>query len=425
MKSSSSLPNLSAIDSGIDPSLRDEFRTYLHPSKPTTNPTAHRLIFRQFIDQANKLLGRLRHDLNTAVLKRADGMAACEAVLNRLRSFYRMDVRSLRKKAAVLVILYRKEMKVEKLKTQSLQAAFEKVVLFIEFLNGLEQDDTLPVVDMDAFRKSLDRLRPDTRKLQNAVRRLRAAAVELQEPKPNSGNWYYNLIHPKTRTGKIIARFEQRIDDLVYDDVYSIIEHLSATREDFERVEDLLFDLGWQKKQCPFGLLVNRPLPVKPHLFPAVLGVPNDIDERFRFMAFSELHGADWPLKKATDMLFEMLILPNPFDVMRCFWNVIQEVADALHDVRDIPGRPSAEVDIGFDAIFPLLMACVFAFGVDEWIQVAFYTVSFSEHATSDSQLQFAMTYLEGLITQMLAIDGEAIERTAAEMLATRGQPSD
>jgi hypothetical protein len=417
-RTTASLPNLSSYDTQIDSALREEFQRFLIPSRASPSASPRRQVFSQFVEQANKLLAQLRRDLNAAVLQRSDEMVQCETVLNRLRSFHRMDLRRVRKQAVILIALHRKEMKIQKLKTQGLQNCFEKVVLFIEFLHGLEQDGhNLPSVDIDAFRKSLDRLCPDTRGLQGVVRRLKFAATELHEPKPTGGNWYYNLIHPKSRTGKIIARFEQRIDELLYDDVYSIIEHLSATPDDFERVEDLLFDLGWQKKECPYGLLMKKALPLKAHLFPAAIGVA-DLDHRFQYTSFSELNGSDWPFKKPTDMLFEMLILPNPFDIVRCFWNVIQEVIGVLRGLRG--DRPAGEQDIGFDAIFPILLICVLTFGVDEWLQAAFYAVSFSEHVSDDPQMQFAMTYLEGLITQMLAIDREAMERTAGELLARR-----
>jgi hypothetical protein len=62
-----------------------------------------------------------------------------------------------------------------------------------------------------------------------------------------------------------------------------------------------------------------------------------------------------------------MLILLNPFNIVRCFCLVIEEVAADVH-----AGRISDDLEIGFDAIFPRLMASVVAFGVDEWLQTAF-----------------------------------------------------
>jgi hypothetical protein len=57
---------------------------------------------------------------------------------------------------------------------------------------------------------------------------------------------------------------------------------------------------------------MKKSLPFKPHLFPAVLGV-SDLDDHLGYVTFSEFNEANSPFKKPSDMLFEMLILPDPF----------------------------------------------------------------------------------------------------------------
>jgi hypothetical protein len=61
-------------------------------------------------------------------------------------------------------------------------------------------------------------------------------------------------------------------------------------------------------------------------------------------------------------------------------------------------------------------MICVFTFGIDEWMQVALYVISFNEEVSDDPHLQFAMTYLEGLITHIIALDLDALKKKATLM---------
>ena len=78
-------------------------------------------------------------------------------------------------------------------------------------------------------------------------------------------------------------------------------------------------------------------------------------------------------------------------------------------------GKKPEDIEIDFDSLFPVLMICVFVFGLDEWMTVALYTISFNEQ-TDDPELQFAMTYLEGLVTHIMALDQTKLKNKAAEI---------
>ena len=124
-----------------------------------------------------------------------------------------------------------------------------------------------------------------------------------------------------------------------------------------------------------------------------------------------------WPFKTAVDILFDMTILTNPFSIARIFWNMIQETAQCMKKILVVnKGVPAEDVEIDFDSLFPLLIICVLTYGSDEWMQIALYTMSFSEYVDDDPQLQFAMTYLEGLVTQIMAIDVPILRKKAQDM---------
>jgi hypothetical protein len=327
-----------------------------------------------------------------------------------------MGAESQRKVAALLIIMHRKQMRICKLQSEKLQRNIGRTVNFIEFLKNLEKRrEVLPAVDVDGFRNSFEPGHPRLQKLQRQVRILRNHAKELVPLKKGSGDWYFNLLHPESKSGKTILRFEERVQDLSYDGVCEIIEYLSDNKGDFERLEQLLFDIGWQRKSFPFGLYRKAELPMAGYIFPEVIG-DTLIDREWAFTPFDTLNGMDWPFKSAVDMLFEMMILTNPFQIARLYWDIIQEAAKCMQNVMVRSGVRSEDVEIDFDSLFPILMICVFVFGIDEWMQVALYVISFNEHVSDDPQLQFAMTYLEGLVTQILALDKEDLRRKAAVM---------
>jgi hypothetical protein len=226
------------------------------------------------------------------------------------------------------------------------------------------------------------------------------------------------LLHPQTKTGQIIKRFEDRIQLLTYEEIASIIDRLS-TSGTRAQVQSLLFDLAWSITPFPFGVSPGsrktRWIPLKNDLFPAVIGV-TILNHEWAFTPFSLLSGQTWPFKSAVDKLFEMMVHTNPFEIARAYLGVIQEVAQCMENVLVAGGQKAEDIEIDFDSLFPLIMICVFTFGVGEWMNVAMYAISFSEHACDDAELQFAMTYLEGLVTQILALDFDELRSKGAEM---------
>ena len=372
--------------------------------------------FQRSIDDVRALLRKLKVSLDCCLDRRSELMKLSVAVLAQLQGLRRMGAEVQRKNAALITIYYRKQMKIEKWRSEAVKRNIERTVNFIEFLKGMDKDgDLLPVVDVRRFELSFEDICEKANKLSRQVAILATKRRELVEQKPGTGDWYFNILHPKSKTGKIIKRFEERIELLTYEDVCTIIQHLSSANSDFARLEQLLFDLAWQKRPYPFGLVRETPLPTKGDFFPAVVG-KTVVNQEYAFTPFSVLNGMDWPFKTAVDKIFEMMILTNPFSIARVFWDVIQEAAQCMQKVLVDGGMNPDDVEIDFDSLFPILMICVFAFGIDEWMTVALYTISFNEQVNDDPQLQFAMTYLEGLITHIMALDKKKLKEKSIQM---------
>lgn len=424
-QSLASLPDLVSLSKPVSTEVVD-FERFVVPEAgqykfgvfPDALKKTRKSLFATYVSEAGKITETLKARLNQCLEQRSQQMKNCEAVIEKMQSLYRMGAESQRKNAAIHVIAYRKQGKIEKLMSHKLRDDIERSVMFTEFLKDIESSgryQLLPAVNVSGFRASLGLEDKKIKRLNREVEMLRARAKELVELKPGTGDWYFNLLHPKSKTGKIIQRFEEKVDQLTYEDVYVIVEHLCENDDDFSMLEDLLFDLAWQKRQFPFGFAKNCKLPTKGDFFPAVVG-DTLVDEEYAFIPFNVLNGMQWPFKSAVDMIFDMLILTNPFSIARVYWDVIQEAAQCMQKVLVSRGMAPEDVEIDFDSLFPILMICVFAFGSDEWMRVALYTISFNEHVDDDPQLQFAMTYLEGLITHIMALDKAKLRQKSIEM---------
>jgi hypothetical protein len=311
-------------------------------------------------------------------------------------------------------------MKIYKMRCDGFTRDLARATSFYDFITNSDAEMP-PAVDLFRFEISLGAVDPRIDVLERRLSYIKPHLREIIAQKPGTGNWEFNLLHIDTKSGQVVKRFEERVGELSYDDVFQVVDHLSEEQGTFRRIENLLFDLAWVQRDFPFGFGGKRiatrglSLPVRGDMFPAAVA-STILEQEFAFTTFSALNGADWPFRASVEMLFDMLILTNPFEIARVFWDVIQEVARSMQMLMVRMGVSREDVEIDFDSLFPILMICVFAFGIDEWISVALYTMSFNNHVDDDPHLQFAMTYLEGLVTHIIALDPEALKRKAGEL---------
>jgi hypothetical protein len=403
-----------------------QFLTYetLTPSPPPAVIQARRKLFMRQVSEVDKMFNRFHASLESCVLSQTEEAPKIGQAIERAKTVVRRGLESQRKILAITVLFHRTRIQICKIRSLRLQRAMEKTAEFRAYLGTfLKNDDqTPPNVDVARFMRSLRSTDPKLTLLKRRRLYLRAHRKNLVPQRPGTGDWLFNILHPDTKSGKVIERFEDKIAILRYEEVFSILEHLCSENSlDFRRVEALLFDLAWSKRSYPFGFSGpgfgsrRELLPVKGDLFPAVIA-STSLNPELAFTPFSVLNGLRWPFKTAVDMIFEMIILTNPFDIARVYWDIIQEVTRSMQRLLVIGGTNPEDIEIDFDSLFPVLMICVFVFGVDEWMRVALYTVSFGEHVGDDPQLQFAMSYLEALLTQIIALDRKALKQKAAEM---------
>ena len=424
---SPSLPILTILNvnspNNPNKTLQEDFSVFFVKEKGAYKPSnslkqARFTLMKRSIDLLNNLFDDLKTKLNEAVLNRSEEMRDYELVLNKLQTTKRKGLEKNRKNAVLHLIYHKKKGKNSLLKSRVIRKNMEKTAMFIEFLKNLIKKDgiLLPAIDFDSFQNSLEDFPKKCQELNKFVDRIQPHLKEIEEEKPDSMEWYDKILHPDTKSGKIICEFENRINEFGFDDAYSIIEFLSKKNNlKIQDVEQLIFDLAWVKRPYPFVKVKKAKLPASGDLFPAVIG-KTLIPDEFAYTPFSTLNSMQWPFKSAVDLIFGMFIQTNPFSIAQTFYDVIQEAAKCMQKVMVVDkGIRSEDVEIDFDSLFPILMICVFVFGIDEWMDVAIYTMFFNE-VSNDSQIQFSMTYLEGLVTHITALDRKSLKEKAIKL---------
>lgn len=405
--------------------ITSEFKDYLDEEKGTykygnVTPaicSTRRQLFDQSMERVRKEIMKLKLILDTSVLTKAEYVKNINALIQNLQSFHYKGIDKMRENAALHVIYYKKRMKIEQEKANYARLNMHRMTEFLDYLDSVRNKlEFLPIVNLEKFENSKIPESEKIKKLQTHLTYIDAHKKKISSVKEGKGDWYFNLMYPTTKSSKIIQNFLEKVDEMNYNDLLSTIELLTEDRTQFDKYEQLMFDLGWSIKPYPFGFAKKAKFPVVSDFFPAVIISSSLIDKEYAFTPFSVLNGMKWPYKSAVDMIFEMLILTNPFSIAHVFWNVIQEAAECMKNVLVRGGMNPDDVEIDFDSLFPILMICVFVFGVEEWMEIALYTISFNEQVDDDPKLQFSMTYLEGLVTHILSIDGDSLNKKATEL---------
>jgi hypothetical protein len=380
-----------------------------------------RELFQQSLAAVGKIQEGFLNGLTDCAARQAalqNGIEQLSAQLQRLR---RQGLNGQRASAGIEHVILKLQKRQEKLKWQDTDFNLQRTVRFAGFLKELQRENDgqiLPIIDIDAFRNSFPPINPQIRRIERRCVVLRARMKPLAPQAPGTGDLIFDLMHPLTKTGQIIMRYEEKVSLLSYAELASIVQRLTPKNNAAE-VERLLFDLAWLRIPFPFGVTSSRvrdkSITMAADLFPAVVA-DTALDQKWALMPFTILNGAPWPFKTAVDVIWDMLICTSPWEIARAYWRVIGEVSRCMEQMLVAQGQRADDVEVDFDSLFPLLMICVFAFGVDEWIQVATYALSFMEYATADAELSFAMTYLEGLVTQIIALDYNELRRKAENM---------
>jgi hypothetical protein len=275
-------------------------------------------------------------------------------------------------------------------------------------------------VDFKKFCLTLNDVPSNTATFEREERRLKAQVQRaLKWPKP-SPDPYASFTDPETRTGQILVRFKKELSRVLYPDVETIADALLDVAKDrtlftTETLKDELFTIGWQFQPFPFAPLAPLPrLPPTSDLIAKVFA-PDFIGEEWLYVPFGKLARRDWPLRRATERLFPIVVLTNPFHIAEHFYGVIEEIGKCVQRVIIRGGGTAGFVEIDFDQMFVLMILCLLTSGLCDILAPMQYAFAFAEFVKTDPSKQYAMSHMEGLCAHLSQLDyGDLRKRSAA-----------
>ena len=224
-------------------------------------------------------------------------------------------------------------------------------------------------------------------------------------------NFIASYLSPKNKSGRIIAKFLDSINDMTYSDL-DVITIAVSNKSTYSTVRNLMFDLSWQYKEYAFGHVSNLKFPNIFDLTPSIFNPPY-LEKEFFKMQFSVLNNSQWPYKFTEPYFFTLMCYRNPFAIASRFWEIIQSVANVLQSQAIKVGKiPKEDVELGFDDLFPTLLTCIYAFGCSELLNTLEYCSQFVDF-TSNIQQKFAMTHCAGIIDVVRNSSEEELRRRA------------
>jgi hypothetical protein len=301
----------------------------------------------------------------------------------------------------------------------------DNVQRFAQFRDFLERNPAPGMgVDFRRFCGELKQVPSDTGRFDKEQARLKIQIQRmLKGPKPG-GNAYAAFVDAETRTGQILVRLKREVSRVMFPDLELVARALLEAARDkplftWETVMDELFDIGWSVRQFPFAPpMVPFRIPSTSDIIPKVFA-PDFIAEEWQFMPLGKLAGRDWPLKSATEKLFPVMILTNPFAIADCFYGVIEDIGKCVQRIFIRAGKETSFVEIDFDQMFVLMILCLLTSGLYDILGPMQYAYAFAEFVKTDPCRQYAMSHMEGLCAHLAQLDYQDLRKRSLQLLET------
>jgi hypothetical protein len=383
-KASSSDPDLDSID----------FSRYIVPGGAPNLASV-----RQILSQA---MIAFRRNLDSLLLSSSQLMEEIAEFSDHFR-LLPMHEREFNRMTAVRWILAQTtQMKADRHFMKITQSEIRALAAFQEFIDSQPPSAH---IDIDPFfADGLFRTPDKVRRLLNTGVRLRRFVRPLVKNKPSPSDREALLRSPAERTGRILERFRQSIDEMTAADIEVIVEALARIPKDAPFARAVLFNLSWEAFVFPFAEVRPMELPRIFDLTPAVFNPPL-LPAGFLETPFSMLNAGEWPLRAVSLALFDFLIETDPFVIADMFWKWFNDVAAVGQQLGIAAGE---EVELGFDAMFPYFLVAIFAFGVAEILEVFTFCGAFLDYETEPHR-QFAMTHCLGIVAYIARLDADAL----------------
>lgn len=266
------------------------------------------------------------------------------------------------------------------------------------------KDECFPNVNLDLFFSKFLLETNELPELNDKILRIEMCLKPIEPVSILSCDWTSRMLSKTTHVGKILETIIPRIAELSYAQVDSALRRVSSSDEMFLSLRNLVFDIAWTRVSFPFVQIRKLKFPDIGNLSPKSFNVPF-LEEPYVSTPLRELNSTDWPGKQISESFIDLLICRNPFEIADSFWKIIQFTGRIITDLAAKSGNEHAAKEVGFDHLFSYLLISVFAFGVDELLEMMMYTSEFISFCEDNGQQQFAITHCLGLISHIQNID--------------------
>jgi hypothetical protein len=258
-------------------------------------------------------------------------------------------------------------------------------------------------VDIEGYRRAVQ---CKTAKIETLTRRIAILEKFLKVP-PLAGppdDLAGLLLFPTSSTASLFRRISRDVRSLTFDFVLKELRNLTDDPAEFDLIADLAFDFAWDDLEYPFIPDSRESLPSFMDVRVALFDPPL-LDDRFLRMHVRELAGSDWPFAGVLPLLEELTFMHNPMEMARLFARAMDEAARAA--------PADAELEMGFDAIFPILLVCVLACGLTRDARLFAYVGTIAFAHPHDNLVQLGATYAQAVLMHIRELDeAELLART-------------
>lgn len=356
-----------------------------------------------------------KNGLNDYTIDKAKETELMYDVIYDLHDMHRRGIEQIRKEGVLRVLYHKFKIKLLMKLIRRGQDNIKMIDAFQTYVSKLKlRKGQFPIIDYNSFITNYLTNNHDLKDLQTKIKRLRAAYKPLKEVEIDPKDIEGTLLSPKNRSGRIIIRLEQSMDEMTYGDLELIMNAITPSTELLTRTRRLLFDISWQQYLFPFSRVEQMILPNIFDLSPSIFKTPY-LTKKVLHTPFNVLNAGDWPFKHVSMSLFFLMLQTDPFRIADLFWDLITYTSKIVAQILTKQGKKKEDIDIGFDQLFAVLLVCVFAFGVSEILEVMMFSSSFLEYVDNNTHQQYAMTHFQGIIQFVRNIDANEYHRRFGE----------
>lgn len=423
--SSFSPENFSDLSKFIIPD-QEQAPTTLHEIR-TLNSNRKELLKTSLVFISERIL-KMKQKLNILVFSRSNQMKIIEEIYLKIPRYKRQGLSEQRYDIAKHIIYHKKIAKLFHIQSQYLQKQISRLYLVYDYLSSyivdsFENTNYQLIIPRFNIPKYFQAFQPPFEKIRKVQHQILIFLSNLSVISPLPPEQTEPLISPQTGEGRIILKFEERFDQLQYKDLNNIKINFEKRGFNGKIVEQFLFDIAWQHQPYPFSSITDNSTNssfqniqnILSEIVPLIFVSSDLVEKEYALTPLSHLSNADWVYKNVNICLFEMIVQTSPFEGAEAFFRAVQETSNAITKLKVFAGQSEDEIEIDFDSLFPALVLCIVIFGIQEWTNYALYLLSFSENVKTPEQ-QFAMTYLEGLVTECLALDADSLKQKMIQL---------